>query len=156
MMARHTGEILYFYSGNLHHFNKIVLLTGKSVSCFLRLSCNNTHQHTLKTKSEEHAQESLSHTCGPLALLQEKIDNGELMHDDYQYRITESLQRLYENIQGYKPQVHGLFGRFFKRVTKAPKGLYIYGAVGGGKTMLMDLFYSCCEVHCFILVVISQ
>jgi predicted ATPase len=144
-MARHTGAILHFCSGNLQHFNKIVLLTGKSVSCFLRVSCN-AHKQASKTKSEEGAQKSRSQTYGPLAVLQEKIDNGELMHDNYQYRIAESLQRLYENIQGYTPPVHGLFSGLFKKVTKAPKGLYIYGAVGGGKTMLMDLFYSCCEV----------
>ncbi|XP_060523923.1 putative ATPase N2B [Cylas formicarius] len=28
----------------------------------------------------------------------------------------------------------------------APKGLYIYGAVGGGKTMLMDMFYESCNL----------
>lgn len=150
-MARHTGAIFHICNGNVQRFNKMSLLTGKSVSCFLRVSCI-AHQHTLKTKSKEGAQKSLSQTCGPLAVLQERIGNGELMHDDYQYRITEGLQRLYENIQGYTPPVHGLFSGWFKKVTKAPKGLYIYGAVGGGKTMLMDLFYNCCEVHCLTLV----
>lgn len=150
-MARHTGAIFHICNGNGQRFNKMPLLTGKSVSCFLRVSCI-AHQHTLKTKSEEGAQKSLSQTCGPLAILQERIGNGELMHDDYQYRITEGLQRLYENIQGYTPPVHGLFSGWFKKVAKAPKGLYIYGAVGGGKTMLMDLFYNCCEVHCLTLV----
>jgi len=154
-MARHTGAILHICNGNVQSFNKMSLLTGKSVSCFLRVSCD-AHQHTLKTKSEEGAQKSLSQTCGPLAVLQERIGNGELMHDDYQYRITESLQRLYENIQGYTPPVHGLFSGWFKKVTKAPKGLYIYGAVGGGKTMLMDLFYNCCEVHCLTLALMTR
>jgi predicted ATPase len=145
IMARHPGAILHFCNGNLQHFNRIFLLTGKSVSCFLRVSCS-AHQHASKTIFEEGAQKSPGQTCGPLAVLQEKIDNEELMHDVYQYRIAESLQRLYENIQGYTPPQYGLFSRYFKKVTKAPKGLYIYGAVGGGKTMLMDLFYNCCEV----------
>jgi Predicted ATPase len=155
IMARHTGAFLHFCNGNLQRFNKIFLLTGKSVSCFLRVSCN-AHQHTLKTKSEEGAQKSLSQTCGPLAVLQERLGKGELMHDDFQYRITESLQHLYENIKGYTPPVHGLFSGWVKKVTKTPKGLYIYGAVGGGKTMLMDLFYNCCEVHFLILVLITS
>jgi predicted ATPase len=154
-MAFPTGAILHFCNGNIQHFNKIFLLTSKSASYCLRVSCN-VHQHTLKVKSDDGAQKSPVQASSPLAVLQEKIDNGELMHDDYQHIVTDSLQRLYENIQEYKPFVPGLFSRFFKKASKAPKGLYIYGAVGGGKTMLMDLFYSCCEVHCFTLAIISS
>ena len=29
--------------------------------------------------------------------------------------------------------------------SKRIQGLYIYGSVGGGKTMLMDMFFDCCE-----------
>jgi protein AFG1 len=105
----------------------------------------------VKVKCDGNAKKS-SQISGPLAVLQEKIDNGELMHDDYQKRIVDCLQRLYDNIQGYRPPVHGLFSKFFQKRTNAPKGLYVYGAVGGGKTMLMDLFYNCCQVHCFVLV----
>jgi predicted ATPase len=154
-MARPSGAILYFRNGSVQHFNKIFLLTSKLASYCLRVSCD-VHQHTVKDKCDDDAQKSsISQISGPLAVLQEKIDNGELMHDDYQKKIADCLQRLYENIEGYRPPVHGLFSNFFQKRTKAPKGLYIYGAVGGGKTMLMDLFYSCCQVHCFVLVLVS-
>lgn len=33
----------------------------------------------------------------------------------------------------------------FSTAPKAPRGLYIHGGVGTGKTMLMDLFYHCCK-----------
>ncbi|XP_021923020.1 putative ATPase N2B isoform X3 [Zootermopsis nevadensis] len=145
-MAIPAGAILHLCNGNKQHFNKIFLLTCKSASYCLRVSCN-VHQYVLKVTSDQGSQKSPTQTSGPSAVHQEKIDNGELMHDDCQHRVTDSLQRLYENIQGYKPSVHGLFSRFFKKASKAPKGLYIYGAVGGGKTMLMDLFYGCCEVE---------
>lgn len=150
-MARTSGAILYFRNGYLQHFSKIFLLTSKLSSSCLRVCCD-AQQHTVKIKCDDNAMKSSSQISSPLAVLQEKINNGELMHDVYQKRIVDCLQRLYENIQGYTPPVHGLFSNFFQKRTNAPKGLYVYGAVGGGKTMLMDLFYNCCQVHCFVLV----
>lgn len=86
---------------------------------------------------------------GPISSLQEKIERGELMHDDYQNQIAIELQRVYDDIQGYEPPTPGLFKKWFGGTQtsslNAPQGLYLYGAVGGGKTMLMDLFYNCCN-----------
>lgn len=77
--------------------------------------------------------------------------------------IIEQLQDLYERLRHYSPPrvVHpsvesldpkpktsflgSLFGRGkqveLKIPESLPKGLYMYGDVGCGKTMLMDLFY---------------
>jgi protein AFG1 len=33
-----------------------------------------------------------------------------------------------------------------KKFTDSPKGLYLYGGVGCGKTMLMDLFHDACNI----------
>jgi DNA replication protein DnaC len=144
-----------FCTGSIQNFNKICLLTSKSALYRLRAGCR-SHQRALNATSDEGNQKSPSQNSGPLAVLKDKINNGEIMHDDYQNRITYSLQCLYENIQGYTPPMHGLLSRLLKKTTKAPKGLYIYGAVGGGKTMLMDLFYSCCKVPSFILALIRS
>ena len=85
---------------------------------------------------------TLSH-IGPLAVLEKKIENKELQQDDYQMNVAKELQIVYNNIIDYKPS-----SSFLKMLwkTSAPKGLYLYGSVGGGKTMLMDLFYDCCNV----------
>ena len=32
----------------------------------------------------------------------------------------------------------------WKRKTNSPIGVYLWGTVGTGKTMLMDLFFDCC------------
>ncbi|XP_059470407.1 putative ATPase N2B [Neocloeon triangulifer] len=83
----------------------------------------------------------------PVAVLHEKIDKGELIRDDYQLLIAEELQRVYLDVQSYQPQKPSLLGRWFgaEKKIEAPQGLYLYGAVGGGKTMLMDLFFNCCK-----------
>lgn len=72
------------------------------------------------------------------------------MPDDHQLEVCSELQALYEQVNTYEPKSPGVmkwfsFGK--KESTEANvKGLYIYGSVGGGKTMLMDLFFDCCKV----------
>lgn len=91
---------------------------------------------------------------GPIKILQEKIHAGELKPDDHQNRVMEELQTLYDTIQTYTPPEIQSKSSFLKwlpikntksRKNNTPKGLYIYGSVGGGKTTLMDLFYESCH-----------
>ena len=89
---------------------------------------------------------------GPVKLLNERIAKGELISDEHQTKVVEALERVYTEIQGYEPEKPGFFSSWIgkgKKKKKTPKGLYLYGAVGGGKTMLMDLFYNCCQVSQF-------
>lgn len=89
---------------------------------------------------------------GPVSILKQKIARGELMNDTYQTKVTQTLQQIYQEVQDYKPQQLNLLEKWFgSKRRDAPKGLYIYGAVGGGKTMLMDLFYNCCQVSLWLL-----
>lgn len=83
---------------------------------------------------------------GPVEALYDKIEKGELLPDQLQAKVTEHLQRVYEEVEDYNPSDNGIFNKIFSGRPKVPKGLYIHGAVGGGKTMLMDLFYNCCDV----------
>lgn len=82
---------------------------------------------------------------GPLDALYEKIDKGELLPDPIQVKVCEALQRVYDDVEEYNPAENGIFNRLFGSKRKVPKGLYIHGAVGGGKTMLMDIFHNCCD-----------
>ena len=54
------------------------------------------------------------------------------------------LQLVHDAVHGYEPAEPSFMSRWFlgsRPNTKTPKGLYIHGSVGGGKTMLMDLFH---------------
>ena len=77
------------------------------------------------------------------------LDAGTLEPDPAQANLVSRLDALAERLAGYKlaakPSVLGrLFGA---KPQPAPKGLYVHGEVGRGKTFLMDLFYDSVDVH---------
>ncbi|XP_052896297.1 putative ATPase N2B [Anopheles moucheti] len=88
----------------------------------------------------------------PVEVLKEKLTHGEIQPDPHQGRVTEALQVVYDSIKTYSPPKPSTgIGKWFsfgkaEKAVAAPKGLYIYGSVGGGKTMLMDMFYDCCAI----------
>src|SRR5262245_31147498 len=69
------------------------------------------------------------------------IAAGALAADAAQAEEAAKLDKLVEALRHWRPKRAGLSG-FFDRSTPAPKGRYIFGPVGRGKTMLMDLFYA--------------
>src|SRR5207248_7313350 len=70
------------------------------------------------------------------------VASGAIEADPAQARAAEALAALEQRLSGYKPaSKQGLFGRLFADDGDAPRGLYIHGEVGRGKTMLMDLFF---------------
>uniref|UniRef100_Q07UX4 AFG1-family ATPase n=1 Tax=Rhodopseudomonas palustris (strain BisA53) TaxID=316055 RepID=Q07UX4_RHOP5 len=80
---------------------------------------------------------------------QAQLSSGAIEPDPAQARAVEAFSALEQNLDGYKPpKKQGLFGRLFKsdKDVVPPKGLYVHGEVGRGKTMLMDLFFDSCPV----------
>ena len=78
---------------------------------------------------------------------QEKIVAGTIKPDEAQADVARKLDALATALEDYDPQSSGLFARLIKpRNGAAPKGLYIQGEVGRGKTMLMDLFCAAAEI----------
>jgi cell division protein ZapE len=68
---------------------------------------------------------------------------GKLQPDAAQARAAGALESLYGALKTYRPYARGLFGFIFGASTViVPKGLYIYGDVGRGKSVLMDLFFA--------------
>ncbi len=88
---------------------------------------------------------------GPLSDYRANLQTGALLPDQAQALAMEKLQSLYHALKGYKP-ASGLSGwksRFglARRREDPPQGLYMYGGVGRGKTMLMDLFFQTAPVR---------
>lgn len=72
----------------------------------------------------------------PLEIYSRKVKEGALKPDASQAKAIQPLQRLYSDLTKKKSP------RFaFWRKTAETKGIYMYGDVGRGKSMLMDLFY---------------
>ncbi|KAM6271699.1 AFG1-like ATPase isoform 2-T2 [Spheniscus humboldti] len=83
---------------------------------------------------------------GPLEHYDFLIKQEELRNDEQQRRVVQHLQKLHESLKGYSISSKNLFSKVFAK-NKPPKGLYVYGDVGTGKTMVMDMFYSHLEVE---------
>lgn len=69
----------------------------------------------------------------------EALSSGQFMPDDAQAQAVQELERVWQElIQKYKASKKP-FQRFRKQIT--PRGVYMWGGVGRGKTWLMDQFY---------------
>jgi len=81
--------------------------------------------------------------------LAQAVRNGRLDEDAAQKRVAARMDDLARRLKGYTPAGdRGLLSRLFRRgeKTPAPRGLYVWGRVGRGKTMLMDLFFEAAPV----------
>jgi len=81
------------------------------------------------------------------AQYQSLIESGAIEADPAQVEVADALASLERRLVSYKPtRKQGLLGRLFADKDEPPRGLYIHGEVGRGKTMLMDLFFQHCPV----------
>jgi len=65
----------------------------------------------------------------------EAVTAGELKFDAQQERAIKRLRALSDALRTYRP------GRRLFFAARPPRGLYLWGDVGRGKSMLMDLFF---------------
>ena len=76
------------------------------------------------------------------------VASGAIEADPAQLRAAEAFAALEQRLSGYKPvKKQSLLGRLFAdKDEPPPRGLYVHGEVGRGKTMLMDLFFQQSQV----------
>ncbi len=84
-------------------------------------------------------------TEGPLNQYRARLKAGEIRADPGQELAAEKLESLHHALARYTPSAGrtGWKERFglAQRRAEPPQGLYIYGGVGRGKSMLMDMFF---------------
>jgi len=75
------------------------------------------------------------------------VASGQLRKDPAQVQVIGELTVLQDVLQTPLKQRRGLLaGLFHHKTTEPVRGLYLYGGVGVGKSMLMDLFFATTEI----------
>jgi cell division protein ZapE len=77
-----------------------------------------------------------------VALYEQSLAKRGFVSDPAQWRAVERLQRLYEEWSAYKAKRSNALKRLLVH-PELPKGVYLWGPVGRGKSFLMDAFYRC-------------
>ena len=74
------------------------------------------------------------------------IDAGELQPDPDQAAAADRLAALQTQLEA-QPKRGSTLWRMLGKKPEAPRGLYLWGGVGRGKSMLMDLFFGCLAIN---------
>ncbi|EDP62786.1 hypothetical protein BAL199_10532 [alpha proteobacterium BAL199] len=90
--------------------------------------------------------------AGPLALYRARVASEALKEDEVQATAAARLDELARSVDGWQARSASAGGWLSKlglrhaKEVAAPVGLYLYGPVGRGKSMLMDLFFDAAPV----------
>ncbi|ERT03203.1 hypothetical protein HMPREF1624_01509 [Sporothrix schenckii ATCC 58251] len=141
-------------------------LSPTASSPLTRARIGQQRQHaSIATATEVNTAQATRDDIGPLQEYDRRVEAGRLRNDEHQRGIIQSLQHMHDELRHYhapdvvhpdieslQPQPKSFMGSLFggggpkqaalgKIPENLPQGLYLYGDVGSGKTMLMDLFY---------------
>ncbi len=81
-----------------------------------------------------------------LARYRELVAAGELRADPEQAAAAERLDILAQELEAV-PKKGSILWRALGRRPEPPRGVYLWGGVGRGKSMLMDLLFDCVQIR---------
>ncbi|MDO5768646.1 MAG: cell division protein ZapE [Psychrobacter sp.] len=82
----------------------------------------------------------------PLQRYEKAVNSGDFTRDEQQFQAMRYLDDIYQQLQHNQQQKKGLFG-FLRPDPEPPKGLYMWGGVGRGKTWMMDMFFESLTIN---------
>ena len=76
-----------------------------------------------------------------------RVAEGGLTSDASQHAVLPRLETLRGWLEANAHRKAGLFAGLFAKPLVPPKGMYLWGGVGRGKSMLMDMFFAATDIR---------
>ena len=126
---------------NQDHLSTPVALSADDEAQVQKAEEKSLSEHKAKVLSKPEA-EQITTQHSPSARYTQALMSGEFQPDEDQALAVDLLETLWQDLmQRYEDANGGLRGAVRLRRSKPPKGVYMWGGVGRGKTWMMDMFF---------------